>query len=646
MSSCSLPLRQTRSLSAQVESNDMRPPTLGSSQAETEPEELEPETESSIPVIGQVEYNSEGDEVVDTSNLRSVQWQNFQKIKVTMGGKTQYKARCLYCNKKLCAESKSGTTHLKDHSNSCLKKKMVDSKQTFLTPSVMMGAGKSSTLQAYAFNPNHARKQLAHMIIMHEYPLSIVEHLWFKRFCYALQPLFHVVCRNTIKKDILMIYEVERMKTMRLLERNQSRVSFTTDMWTASNQKRGFMVITAHWIDDSWKLQSRIIRFAYVPCPHTAEVLSEVMMDTFLEWNVDRKLSTLTVDNCSTNDAMINLLLEKFGSDHLWFKSFFHVRCAAHILNLIVKDGLDVIKSSIEKVRDSVAYWTATPKREEKFEDAARQLGVFCGKKLSLDCPTRWNSTYLMLLTAIKYRSAFGRLRLKDPQYKCCPNDDDWNMAIDICERLKVFYEVTLLFSGTSYPTSNLFFKSVCEIKMKLSEWVLCENFVVSDMALKMIEKYDKYWENSHGFLGAAAVLDPRFKMSLIEYYYSSIYGERGDEMIESIMRCCFDLLTMYEGKNKNDGTSTSKPPASTTEALQVSSLVTAYAGNGLFVLRFLEFPMLYCSCLFETVFISICNCGCFPWLSADCFHLDLVCNGTMAATVAIFLGIWFVMAA
>ncbi|KAF7145216.1 hypothetical protein RHSIM_Rhsim04G0116500 [Rhododendron simsii] len=56
--SSSLPLRETRSLPTQVESNEMRPPTLGSSQAETEPE-----TESSNPVIGQVEYNSEGDEV-------------------------------------------------------------------------------------------------------------------------------------------------------------------------------------------------------------------------------------------------------------------------------------------------------------------------------------------------------------------------------------------------------------------------------------------------------------------------------------------------------------------------------------------------------------------------------------------------------
>ncbi|KAH7865867.1 hypothetical protein Vadar_012410 [Vaccinium darrowii] len=144
----------------------------------------------------------------------------------------------------------------------------------------------------------------------------------------------------------------------------------------ANNHKRRFIVITTHFVDDSWKLQSRTLRFVYVPCPHTVEVMCEVLMETFLEWNIDRKLSTLTVDNCTSNDAMISLLLEKFDGEHMWVKGFFHVRCAARIINLIVKDGLDVVKSSIEKVRDSVAYWTATPKRKEQFEEAARQLGI------------------------------------------------------------------------------------------------------------------------------------------------------------------------------------------------------------------------------------------------------------------------------
>ena len=33
------------------------------------------------------------------------------------------------------------------------------------------------------------------------------------------------------------------------------------------------------------------------------------------------------------------------------------MRCCAHILNLIVKDGLGVVNDGVEKIWDSVAYW-------------------------------------------------------------------------------------------------------------------------------------------------------------------------------------------------------------------------------------------------------------------------------------------------
>ncbi|XP_074379135.1 zinc finger BED domain-containing protein RICESLEEPER 1-like [Apium graveolens] len=47
---------------------------------------------------------------------------------------------------------------------------------------------------------------------------------------------------------------------MSLLENNASRVAITTYMWTVSNQKKGYMAVTAHYIDASWILQSRIMR--------------------------------------------------------------------------------------------------------------------------------------------------------------------------------------------------------------------------------------------------------------------------------------------------------------------------------------------------------------------------------------------------
>ena len=98
--------------------------------------------------------------------------------------------------------------------------------------------GSSSYLSNYTFSPENSRNDLAEMIIVHEYPLTMVEHHG-RKFVGGLQPLFKVPCRNTVKSDILKIYDFERLKTRKLLGRNTSRVAITTDMWTASHKKKG-----------------------------------------------------------------------------------------------------------------------------------------------------------------------------------------------------------------------------------------------------------------------------------------------------------------------------------------------------------------------------------------------------------------------
>ena len=50
------------------------------------------------------------------------------------------------------------------------------------------------------------------------------------------------------------------------------------------------------------------------------------------------------------------------------------MRCAAHILNLIVKDKMSVLDKGIDSIYDSVGFWSATPKRHEKFEKMALQI--------------------------------------------------------------------------------------------------------------------------------------------------------------------------------------------------------------------------------------------------------------------------------
>ena len=176
-------------------------------------------------------------------------------------------------------------------------------------------------------------------------------------------------------------------------------------------------------------------RFVYVPPPHTKEILSDVLLDFLLDWNMDRKISTITIDNCSSNGGMINILYEKLSLNNslLLNGKFFHMRCTTQILNLVVKEGLDVIRVEIEKIRDSVAFWLATPSRVEKFEDATRQLRIPCNKKLCLDCRTRWNSTYLMLSIAIVYKDVFPRLKQREKLYTIVPSEEEWNLAKEIC---------------------------------------------------------------------------------------------------------------------------------------------------------------------------------------------------------------------
>jgi hypothetical protein len=59
--------------------------------------------------------------------------------------------------------------------------------------------GGKVSVDSYTFNQDKARKEVAAMIILHEYPLCIVDHVGFRRFISALQPLFKTVTRNTIR---------------------------------------------------------------------------------------------------------------------------------------------------------------------------------------------------------------------------------------------------------------------------------------------------------------------------------------------------------------------------------------------------------------------------------------------------------------
>ena len=89
----------------------------------------------------------------------------------------------------------------------------------------------------------------------------------------------------------------------------------------------------------------------------------------------------------------------------------------AHILNLIVRDGLTMVRESIARIRNVVRYVRSSPMRAKIFQSCIENEWITYKGSVCFDVATRWNSTYLMLDTAIKFRKAFARMEEDDSSF-------------------------------------------------------------------------------------------------------------------------------------------------------------------------------------------------------------------------------------
>lgn len=230
----------------------------------------------------EVGKEKESDSVKKQKKLTSAAWDTFDVVTV----KGVRRAKCKDCNSLLSYSGANGTSHLNKHAkNHCsgrhlrlgvgqsqLKFKTEDDDTTSLAV--------KEKAKKVVFDQDVSRRELVKMVVIHEYPLSIVDHIGFRSFVKSLNDNFKMISRNTLKGDVMKMYNNEKGSLKDLLVANESRVAITTDMWTASNQKKGYMDVTSHFIDDNWFLHNRTIRFCYVPSLHTNGVIAKILVES------------------------------------------------------------------------------------------------------------------------------------------------------------------------------------------------------------------------------------------------------------------------------------------------------------------------------------------------------------------------------
>ena len=155
---------------------------------------------------------------------------------------------------------------------------------------------------------------------------------------------YELPCRATTTKNIHDLYEDERAKEAVALGQT-STVALTGDYWTSLSNHS--YLVTAHYFDDQWGLQSRALTVMKTEERHFASTCTEHFMHVAREWNIEDKVSTLT-----TNSARNMIAVSK----ELPFE---HMPCTALLLQRAITVSLQhsPFDNALAKCRKVVGHF-------------------------------------------------------------------------------------------------------------------------------------------------------------------------------------------------------------------------------------------------------------------------------------------------
>ncbi|KAG4162492.1 hypothetical protein ERO13_D01G118050v2 [Gossypium hirsutum] len=442
-----------------------------------------------------------------------------EMTKLDCENKNELKAQCNHCKTIFSAKSSSGTSHLRRHLNRYLKK----------------------------FDADECRQAISTFLVCGKHSFRTVEEPGFRYMMRIVSPNFKNISRHTAARDVLMYYAKERDHVKEELARASGLICLTSDNWNSEHTNDEYICITAHWVDKDWNLQKRIIRFRALFPPYDGLNIADELVLCLSQWVIDKKNFSITLDNASYNDVMVSCLKKHFRANRaiLCDGAFFQVRCCAHILNLIIKAGLEL-------ANDVVGI------RRKRFYDATdKSFHLNVTKKLRQDVCERWNSTYLMLESSLYYKDVLDYWGQRDKDYQMFSlSNEEWRNIAILCKFLKVFYDVTCVFSGSNYPKGNLYFRRVRKVHKVLLDTVKGPYSFLTPMVKQMQEKFNKYWAEYSLILLCAAILDPHYKLNYVQYYFKTIYGIHASDFVETILSNLRLLFDEYVKKSKSTSSS------------------------------------------------------------------------------------------
>jgi hypothetical protein len=322
------------------------------------------------------------------------------------------------------------------------------------------------------------KKKLIKFIIEDIQPFHILKSSSFKEFVHSLNPHFNIPCVTAIKESLEVIYDRSTNELKNKLINECQFVSITTDFWTATNQKKGYMGITGTWLTENFEPVEVLLNLVHVPYPHTGIIVKDLLENEIRKWELNWKLAAITTDNGSNMVSALKLLKNSLEVDR--------IPCSAHTFQLCIKKALnhnDEIKALVLRAKRLINFFSS-PKQSEALEKQQERLKEDYPKVLKpvFDIITRWNSTFKAWVRLLELKKAIILLMIHmeldtDREVKkdakklksFLLSDEEWKLIEELVNILSHFDTITTTLSGKNFVTLSLIFPLISYLKKMLS---------------------------------------------------------------------------------------------------------------------------------------------------------------------------------
>lgn len=318
----------------------------------------------------------------------------------------------------------------------------------------------------------------------------------------SLEPRYNLVSRTTITTRLQKRYNDLKAQLTSLLL-TIFTCAITHDGWT-SIAMQSYCAITVHFITRDWKLKNLCLEVNELQGKHTAENLRQSLLEAQRTWKFPDPIAV--TDNAANEVKTFSLL------------NWPRISCFGHNLNLAVKAALNVkeMDTILEKFRKLINYFHKSAIATRVFKE--KQLQLFPDKparKLERDVPTRWNSTYDMLVRICDLtpalHAALSEQTLKSSNTKFLFTFDDQQLVESVLKILKPFYDATLMMSKEESPSLPTMYPTYLKLLQALNIDE-DDNNCIQQMKTQARANLEKRYEEIPRTALIASFLHPRTK--------------------------------------------------------------------------------------------------------------------------------------